>query len=101
MANPIFLYNTPNKAIILFISPWFLLYRGLYKVKPIAVPMPSSAKFKKLRILLNVDSRPIKSSPKSFKKILREKNWIKIEMVKKNTPTFAFFKDLETRAIYV
>lgn len=69
---------------------------GLYRAKPIAVPIPNSAKFKNPNILLSVEVRPTNSSPRKSKNIFLEKNWAKTDIRKKKAPTCAFFIDLET-----
>ena len=71
--RPIFRYRYPKTEMTSLICSLFCSKRGLYSVKPIAVPIPNSAKFNNPRIFPKVPVKPIKSSPNPSKKIFLEK----------------------------
>ena len=76
---PTIRYSHPKRETIsqiLFLSPCSM---GLYRKYPIHVPIPTSLRFRKLRILPIVPVKPINSTPKQSRKIRREKNASKIE----------------------
>ena len=78
---PMHRYKYPITDIISDISFLFCSNKGLYSKKPIAEPIPSSAKFRKPNKLERVPLRPIKSTPRQSKNIFLEKNDI-IRMIK-------------------
>jgi hypothetical protein len=63
----------PKTEMISLMRYWLFSKRGLYNKYPTAVPIPNSARFRKLRIFCKVVVSPTKSAPRIFKNIFREK----------------------------